>query len=271
MNIKARIISLAAACMLAVATAFAQTAAFKVQGHERTDLDGPQPVALSARAAADGTAFSFDDIRFWVGEGGKRAALVVDWHDEALDHALVWGYRWDGDATGYDMVSAVAAADPRFTLLTHVTQYGHTIAALGYNTYSPYETELVYAPEDAAPVSYKPVNGIVTTDAYNYDDWLCSEPDALWRAGWYKGYWSYQVKDAVTDDFTYSGLGASSRRLTDGSVDGWSYAVIQGSFDGTLPRMPYEAVTPAEPTDANVYWGQMYKNPEHQSIVDLPL
>ena len=260
---------------MAMAATFAQPATFKVQGHERPDLVHPKTdvQAVSAyETATEETAFSFDDILFWVGEGTNRAALVVDWYDEELDHALVWGYRWNGEATGYDMISAIAAADSRFTLLTHLTNLGNTIAGLGYNTHSPYETEFLYTPAEGEPGSYKPVNGIVTTSAYHYDDWTCSDANALWRAGWYtQGYWSYQVKDVLTEEFSYSNWGASSRKLTDGCMDGWSFASLN-TTRGSLPRMPYEAVTAAaEPTDANAYWGQMYKNPEHQSIVDLPL
>ncbi|MDE7148970.1 MAG: hypothetical protein K2O01_00950, partial [Bacteroidales bacterium] len=272
---KKRFLSGLTVIYMAVGAAFAQEATFKVQGHERPDLNRPKPVAqtlFTRETAAEETAFSFDDVLFWVGDGANRAALVVDWHDEELDRALVWGYRWDGDATGYDMISAVAAADPRFTLLTHVTNLGNTIAGLGFNTHFPYETEFMYTPAEGDPVSYKPVNGIVTTDAYNYDDWTCSDTNALWRAGWYKGYWSYQVKDALTEEFSYSNWGASSRKLTDGGMDAWSFALIEGTTEGTLPRMPYQAVpAAAEPAAANAYWGQMYKNPEHQSIVDLPL
>ncbi|MDE5762770.1 MAG: Ig-like domain-containing protein, partial [Bacteroidales bacterium] len=265
-----------ASLLLMLSAAFAQKATFRVQGHERPDLVRPKTTAqtLSTReTATEETAFSFDDILFWVGEGTNRAALVVDWHDEALDHALVWGYRWNGEATGYDMISAIAAADSRFTLLTHVTNLGNTVAGLGYNTHSPYETEFLYTPAEGEPASYKPVNGIVTTTAYNYDDWTCSDANALWRSGWYtNGYWSYQVKDALTEEFSYSNWGASSRKLTDGCMDGWSFASLTNTTEGSLPRMPYQAVTAAaEPTDANAYWGQMFKNPEHQSIVDLPL
>ena len=265
-----------ASLLLMLSAAFAQKETFRVQGHERPDLVRPTTMAqsLSTReTATEENTFSFDDILFWVGEGANRAALVVDWHDEALDHALVWGYRWNGEATGYDMISAIAAADSRFTLLTHVTNLGNTVAGLGYNTHSPYETEFLYTPAEGEPASYKPVNGIVTTTAYNYDDWTCSDANALWRSGWYtNGYWSYQVKDALTEEFSYSNWGASSRKLTDGCMDGWSFASLTNTTEGSLPRMPYQAVTAAaEPTDANAYWGQMYKNPEHQSIVDLPL
>lgn len=261
------------ACM-AMTAAFAQKGAFRIQGHERPDLeDRLQPAVTAVAKAEQDNSFTFSDIKFWVGKGSKCAALVVDWHDEKLDHALVWGYRFDGEATGIDMVKAIAAADPRFVLLTHETNLGNTVAGLGFNRHLPYATQLVYAPKDADTLYYKPQEGVVTTDAYNYDDWLYSDTLALWKSGWYSnGYWSYQVKDRMPDEFTYSGSGASSRVLTDSCVDGWSFASLSGTTEGSLPRMPYEAVfSTVEPTEDNAYWGQMYKNAAHQSIVDFPL
>lgn len=266
-----------AVAVMASVMSFAQTATFMVQGHERPDI---QEFAMTAYAAEEGDAaeqtFTFDQITYWVGTGEKRAALVVDWYDSdnKLDHAIVWGYRFDGEATGYDMVAAIAKADPRFTFLTHNTgALGNTICGLGFDLNGSMDTKIIYTdPDTGEETEYIPANGIVTTQAYNYDDWSCSDPADLWRSGWYTGYWSYQVKDDAADDFTYSGLGATSRKLVDGSWDGWSYADLSGA-SGSMPRAPFEAVSrpEKEPTDENTYWGQTFKNPEHQSIVDVPL
>ncbi|MCM1042544.1 MAG: Ig-like domain-containing protein [Bacteroides sp.] len=234
-----------AVMLLTVSTAFAQKATFKVQGIERPDLEQrfsqKKPVA-KAEAKADEATFSFADINFWVGEGTNQAALVIDWHDESLDHALVWGFRWNGEATGYDMVAAVAAADPRFTLLTHETNLGNTVAGLGFNRHQPDQTKLLYIKGNDT-TRYTPQNGVVITDDYNYDDWSCSDSNALWRSGWYEGYWSYQVADNISADFTYSSVGASSRELADGCVDGWSFASLDGGYEGSLPRSPFEAAS----------------------------
>ena len=58
-------------------------------------------------------SFTFDDIQYWVGNGSNKAALVIEWHDGNRPDAMVWGYRWDGEATGHDMIVAIAQADPR--------------------------------------------------------------------------------------------------------------------------------------------------------------
>lgn len=60
--------------------------------------------------------FSFSDITFWVGSGPDSAALVVDFHDGTWDSCYVWGFRFNGSATGEDMLNAVAAADVNFSV-----------------------------------------------------------------------------------------------------------------------------------------------------------
>lgn len=257
------------------AISFAQTTVLKVQGHERKDIELQSRNSTSA-LSDDDTGFSFDNIIYWIGDGSNKAALVIDWHDHEnkSDHAMVWGYRWNGEATGYDMVAAIANADPRLTFLTHLTDLGNTVAGLGYDLNESMDTKIIYTdPETFDETVYTPINGMVTTQAYNYDDWTCSDPADLWQSGWYtNGYWSYQVKDATENEWNYSGLGASSRILTDGCWDGWSFADFSG-ISGTIPRTPYQAVTrpEKEPTDENTYWGQTFKNPHHQSIVEVPL
>ena len=73
----------------------------------------PNVLAKTKSQLRADASFSFDDIQFWVGSGSKRAALVIEWHDGNRPDAMVWGYRWDGEATGHDMIVAIAQADPR--------------------------------------------------------------------------------------------------------------------------------------------------------------
>ena len=185
--------------------------------------------------------FTFDDIQLWAGEGSNKAAIVIQWYDENEPNAIVWGYRWDGDATGHDMFIAVAQADPRLVYLTEFTgPMGYTTCGIGYSE-EPFTID--YNMEDLPTdidnaeellnnaieegmkngVIYHPFNAEVCgSAAYDYDSWT-SEDALHWNAGWYKGYWSYYVKDNQTDDFSYSGLGVSSRKLVDGSWDAWAY------------------------------------------------
>lgn len=51
------------------------------------------------------------DILYWVGEGQNQAIMAINW----VDTALAWGYRFDGNKTVANMMSDIAAADPRFS------------------------------------------------------------------------------------------------------------------------------------------------------------
>src|SRR3974390_1833771 len=61
---------------------------------------------LAALAAFSFTAPApdFSNIQFWVGSGANQAALVIDWRDGLTPESLLWGYRWNGSATGLDML-----------------------------------------------------------------------------------------------------------------------------------------------------------------------
>ena len=54
------------------------------------------------------------DILYWVGEGQNQAIMAINW----ADTALAWGYRFDGNKTVANMMSDIAAADPRFSYTT---------------------------------------------------------------------------------------------------------------------------------------------------------
>lgn len=262
-----------------------------------------QPYPMAKRALSEAETqfrsdanFTFDNIRFWVGSGSKKAALVIEWHDGKSPDALVWGYRWDGEANGHDMIVAIAKADPRLVLLTqHTGWMGYTIGGVGYSeqtlniTYdlesartdpknafefeSPITNPLLgqtgFPSAPAADVAnairegvgsgviYHPFNAQrYGYPSYDYDHWLCNT-GGHWKAGWYKGYWSYFIKDSQTGTFSYSGLGSTSRQLTDGSWDAWSWNGNMETSSGTSPGSfftaapaPADIPTPPDPDPA---------------------
>jgi len=59
---------------------------------------------------------SADEILFWVGQGENEVVVALSWcsYTEA---ALAWGYRFDGDATVFQALTAIAAADNRLTVI----------------------------------------------------------------------------------------------------------------------------------------------------------
>jgi hypothetical protein len=167
--------------------------------------------------------FTFDSIKYWVGEGENRAMLIIQWNDGKEPAALAWGYKWDGTKYGIDMIIDIAKADEKFFLLTHSTgPMGNTVAGLGYDINGNNSIRL-----SNGGTPQTPVNGIVNTSSYDYDDWTCSDPTAHWSAGWYtNGYWSYWVSDNASGELEYSGWGASSRELVNNARDLWSFEEI---------------------------------------------
>src|SRR3954470_10163315 len=78
---------------------------------------------------------TFDAIQYWVGKGANQAAFVVQWNDGKTSDALIWGFRWDGEATGEDMLKAIAKADHRFYSLLYSNAPGAitSIGGLGFD------------------------------------------------------------------------------------------------------------------------------------------
>ena len=185
--------------------------------------------------------FNFDMIKSWSGKGSKKAALVIQWNDQREDHALVFGYRWDGLATGADMIRAVVADNPQLYGLIQYTNVssptdplgGYTINGFGWDRDGDEDIALkdtkdnqIYYSENGLfihPRGYDPDKG--GSSDYDYDDWVAVDKDDLWGAGWFESYWSYWVKGSQDATFSYSGWGASGRVLEDGCWDGWNFAL----------------------------------------------
>lgn len=180
-----------------------------------------KPQMVSPRAIVDGT-FTMDMIENWSGEGANRAAFVVQWNAESETSALVWGFRWDGEATGETMARAIAASDPRFFIMTETgTAYGSTVSGFGYDVNKSGDFSIT---KDGVTLS-PDENGIIFSSSYEYDGWTCTDPEDYWQSGWYQGYWSYWLKSSDSDPWGYSGTGITGRKLTDGCWDGWNFSV----------------------------------------------
>ena len=80
------------------------------------------------------------NIQFWVGSGSNSIVAVFQWcQDETM--GVAYGYRWNGSATVYDMLTAIDAADSRFTM-----SFAGTTSILSYTyqdgTYNEYIEEV---------------------------------------------------------------------------------------------------------------------------------
>ena len=164
--------------------------------------------------------FGFDDIVNWTGEGNSRAALILQWNDDREENAIVFGYRFDGEKTGYDMVHAIVEANPRLYALFCETDMGYVIGGMGWDIDGDGE---IYLYESDGTMR-TPENGVFQSFSYDFDGISAADPADLWASGWItNGYWSYWVKDNVSGAFKYSDLGVSNRTITDGSWDAWTF------------------------------------------------
>lgn len=100
--------------------------------------------SLAILTAFQAAAFSLDDIQFWTGNGTNRAAMVIQWTvPEVLNNTsvappvtqktLVWGFRWNGTASGEDMFNAILAADKQLFAAVNDSPFGRGVLALGYD------------------------------------------------------------------------------------------------------------------------------------------
>lgn len=57
---------------------------------------------------------NFNEVPFWIGTGSDSTLLIVDFQDGSSDSSYTWGYAYNGNASGEDLLNAVAAADENF-------------------------------------------------------------------------------------------------------------------------------------------------------------
>ena len=190
--------------------------------------------------------FDFEDITCWVGEGENEAAMVIQWvtdTDEVL--SLAWGYRWDGTAYAVDMMSAIAQISD-----TSGTEW----YANGYDSRLYMNTEYY----EGLGYAFIGFGYDVDNDGFTYVSGpsltgYAEDPDDVYIEGWTDGYWSYYVYDEGDSGFSYSGWGASSRELLDGSWDGWGYSGSAVYGVGTIPGTPVAAQSSAVPIPGAVW------------------
>lgn len=93
----------------------------------------------------------FDKIVHWAGTGENRAALVIQFNDDKDDVAYVWGYRWNGTASGEDMLREVAACSSSLSALVQYTgSMGSTLDGIGISANRKLLDHLEYDFQSAA-------------------------------------------------------------------------------------------------------------------------
>ncbi len=186
---------------------------------------------------------SFDNIQYWVGTGQNRAALVLQWNDGLNPVSLAWGYRWDGAATGIDMLRAIAGS----TVVTEPVTEELIETGVGNDT----RLRLRLGSHSFG----------LSVVAIEYES---SNSAARLRSDWFDGYWEYFIRGGQfeytnwgdvdptlydvsgSEGYDPSGwfsspIGAGDRTLIDGAWDAYSFAVPSPD-----PAIGYISATPTQ-------------------------
>jgi hypothetical protein len=218
------------------------------------------------------SAVSFNDVQFWTGDGTNRAALVIEWSKPEdltstfvpapiADQSLVWGYRFNGTATGVQMFNAIVAADPRLYAVETIYTFGTSVSAIGFHLGGGGDLGIT----DGSTTNFFP-GGLITNatvyldaaaplnpgDLYWGDEWGPSWE--LWTeqgdAGGFfncpdrgtKTYWTSTdpvwASSGFQGQWDFAELGFSDLPITNGSWLGFSVAA--GAYDPDLSA-PYNA------------------------------
>lgn len=185
------------------------------------DYEGGQPSGedmFRAIAGANSDILLFTQYTGWMGCTVDGIGFQFPGQEKTL-HKIVYDFQG-------------ASADPRvsFDYYTPNELMGQTSAPGNFT--SVYCSRALTAAEETNVIEH-PINARqYGYPAYDYDWWQPSETldntRQRWNAGWYDGYWSYWVGGVDSEELSYSGLGYSSRKLSDGQVDAWKYALLDG-------------------------------------------
>jgi hypothetical protein len=194
---------------------------------------------------------NFDSIQNWAGSGSNKAAMVIQWNDGQNPSALAWGYRWNGSATGYDMMSSIAGT---WSILANSS--GEQLST-GSGT------------ESRLAITIKDYGWGKAVETITFNDGSFSRT----RNDWSTGYWEYfNVGGSFStppdgDQNTFLGTtnypgtstgsnwvsswsGFDSRELSNGSWDGWSFAANFESAPIGSASNPVNNAPPSPPSIA---------------------
>jgi hypothetical protein len=139
-------------------------------------------------------AISLDDIQLWTGSGTNRAALVIEWNSPELfnqttvsapvaNKTLVWGYRFNGQATGTQMFTAILASDPKLYAVAEES-FGTFIVSIGYNLSGNGNIGIT----DGTSTNYF-INGYLTNATVDVDAAAPLNSGDLFWSGYFGPYW----------------------------------------------------------------------------------
>jgi hypothetical protein len=205
--------------------------------------------------ALAGPVDSFDDIVYWTGAGANRAAVVIDFDGMSdADPALVWGFRWDGQARGRHMLDAVLAADARlYAKIGNEFGVLNAVLGLGYDR----NDDGAFAVDSGESFNEDGVafGAPIESEIYQVTP---LDPADRYREGWeHAGFWHYGIANAnpwTGGAWAGAQFGASSRVLVDGAWDSWAFSTETEDpdvFGSIFAQNPVAATPPAGHADFN--------------------
>ncbi|WP_319526487.1 VPLPA-CTERM sorting domain-containing protein [uncultured Desulfosarcina sp.] len=161
-------------------------------------------------------SFSLDDIEFWAGSGSNSAAMVIHWSAPEVynlaysggastpmpapitELSLAWGYNFDGTATGWDMMTAIAATDDRL----YVVGGSGTVQGIGYDLdgdgqFGISDGDTTYTEDDFT-------DGVLDGLGYNVDSLVPTDSGDLYWGGWYGPNWELWFELGGEGGYTYA-------------------------------------------------------------------
>ena len=188
------------------------------------------------------TVATTSDLLYVVGSGANLATLVIDFNDGSGTESFAWGYRWDGEASGADMLLAIAEADAGLSMVSFGDgDSGFFFSSLTYNdgttTHSAAGGSFETFPEDYVSWGYYLSGG--------FAGGALGSPASVSGGGIsLPSSWISSPVGAAADSF-----GDSGRLLTNGAWDVWSFGANGEDFFHTAP--PSGSPTAAVPEPAS--------------------
>ena len=214
-------------------------------------------VASLVQSASAQPVSSFDDLNYW-GTGANRSAVIIQWNDSQSPQALVWGYRWDGAGTLYDLLVDLAASDPAlFLRVDTVTAFGPALFGIGYQSGSSPFGLTGTQDENGDPNVAQFVNGIWDNNGSAGVEAPASSTAAAtthagdrYQEGWFdRGFWGlyFYGSDAFANapnpvyptSWTAAWVGASDAALVNDAWYGLSFAP---DYDSVEPGLAIAAI-----------------------------
>lgn len=183
--------------------------------------------------------FNLSAVKAWVGTGSNEAALVIDWHDGNNPTSLVWGYKWDGTASVYDMMQAIDSADTRLLITAHPL-FSNAVYSIFYDLTGNGSTPTIGRPYDMGGTE----NGSALFSGDHYME------------GWFTGYWGllngygnpYNGGSWVGSD-----EGSSTDMLKNNGFYAYSFTRDMTNFSIPAAGVPTAAIIVPEPSCVSLF------------------